>query len=479
MLGKFSSYAFAVYMTLFWGSAVGVLIKSLIAKDLSKGSFGMYTYLVSLIVVMNSVFSLGLPDVQIKLIAEGKPFAGDFSRFALTIALLMLAVSSVIALATWGLIPEIYSITLLALGPVSIMPMANAIFRGELSGKRESSYRLLRRIFELGVLVALLFALNLRTDMAPAYATLASWYLATLYLLYIMRGRTLFLRPRRFLNVLRQPWLRQSVSLSGFLWVASIITILGAQADNLVVGAHLGFVELGEYGAALLFNGLIGQVFEALDSIFVSILPRGKYREIASYQMFISFNMLVIPLLNLLMLPFIPALAHLLLDESYTLVVPLFAVASFIFVFKSVELVNQAMFITIDRPKDKTRATIYTVAIYLPVLWLLVSRLHLLGAAFSFVIFWALYNAILMVLLKPHLPEHAQASARMTLLAFGSYLASVIAFFILGVFGGFVAPLLYVGLGQVLGLWDVRVLARVVWQLAQQTSRRLQRASTS
>jgi O-antigen/teichoic acid export membrane protein len=474
MFGKFFKYAFAVYMTFLWGSVIGMIIKSLVAKELGKDAFGQYTFMVSLVVVMGSVFTFGLPDVMTKAIAEKRDYSGVFNRFALTLVLALTIASTLIGVITWGTIEEVYSIALLALGPVTLMPIANAIFRGEIATKHESSYRFLRRVLELGLMVVFIFVFSQSGNLIPVYAILISWYLASAYVIFLLRRRQLLLGPQQFMATLKQSWLRRNMSFAGFLWLAGIITILGNQADTLIVGTYLGFTDLGEYGGALLFNTLIGQVIGAMDSIFVSIMAREENRELNRYQNLIGLNVLIVPLFSLALLPFIGFLTPILLDDTYKLVLPLFALMSLMFVFKSVEPVNRAVFISIDRPQGNTQSTILAVVLYLPTLLILVSRWQLAGAAISFVLFWVLYNGIQIYLLKKYLPVHAHISARMTLVSFAIFLIALAAYFVVPdpVLSAALPTLLYVGLGQITGLWDLRQAVRLGRELI---NRRMQK----
>lgn len=481
MVRKFSSYALGIYAALFIGSVIGVVTKSIIAKELGKESFGLYTYFVSLTVVSASVFSLGMSDILTKVTAEQKPYSNDFNRFGIALVFGVTLVAVIAGILLAGLIEPIYVMALFALGPAALLPVATSVFRGELSTKREVSYRLLRRVAELGFVALLVVVLAIRDEMVAVYAVVASWYLTTLYLLFLMKKRDLFISPRRFVDVARQPWLRTHIVFSVSLWLAEVVTILGSQADSLIVGNALGFVELGEYGAALLFYGLVLQVLHVLANLFVTMFPRDNNKDLPNYQRIFNMNALLIPLIGMGTLLFIPLLSPVLLDDTYRLVTPLFAVLSFALVFRSLELPNRALAITIDKPQVNMQATLASIAIYLPTLWILVNRLGLLGAALSQVIFWALYSTVQAFLLRRHLPGHAAHGVRTALVGFGVYAVAIGAFLALAdpTLRVIVPPLLYAGLGHLLRLWDVRVLWQFGQTLVASVRRRLARAAST
>jgi O-antigen/teichoic acid export membrane protein len=314
-------------------------------------------------------------------------------------------------------------------------------------------------------------------DALPVYAVLASWYLATLFLLYLMWRRRLFIVPRRFLRILREPWLRTNLLFSGSLWLATIVTIIGSQSDSLLVGSYLGYVELAEYGAAVLFYGLLAQILEVLGNMFVTVFPRGNNREIGPYKTIVSMNILIIPLMGLATLFSIEFLANFLLSEKYTLVTPIFMVLSFSLVFRSLELANRALAITVNQPQINTKATLLTIAIYIPGLWALVARIGLFGAAISDMFFWGSYTLLQIYFMRHSLREHATYSARAALLGTVVYAATIVVYFLMPTLAlRMTAPIIvYLLFGHALRLWDLRQAFKIATQLVAQYSRPLSR----
>jgi O-antigen/teichoic acid export membrane protein len=492
---KFSSYAAGLYFVLIVGSLITIVIKSLITKRFGVESFGMYQYFLSLNTIAALVLSFGLPDLLTKTTSEKRDFSYDFNRFALALTFLITIVCMVAAVALWNVVDDrVYVMSLFIIGPSVMLPLATAIFRGDLSTKAEVIYRLFRRIAPLiFLLIALLLAApptvqrpnitpavvtsvwlhslypsNGLSPLTPVLTTILGWLAGSTILLYLIAKRRLFMSPRAFLRVLRAPWLKSQLFLSVSLWGAAITFALGGQADSLLIGNFLGYHELGEYAGALLYYGLLGQVLEVWGRLYIALFPRDDNRSLYKYRRIMSLTSVMIPLFGFYAFTIIPLTQDLLLDDSLTMIFPIYGILSFAFIFRAVELVNNALVITVEKPKINIQSTAFGLVTYLPVMVLMIATIGVYGAAIGQVLFWAIYSAMQAFLLRKSYREHANFSARTTLttfviyaMMFGLYLA--INNFIIGVV---VCTVFYLSAGHFTRIWDLHYIWRTVIKIA-------------
>jgi O-antigen/teichoic acid export membrane protein len=453
---RFSNYALGIYFTVFIGSAAGIVIKSLVARELGKESLGMYTYFISLNVISGIVFNLGLPSIITKVIAENQPYQRKLSAFSINLMLAIMALGAILSVVLWGRIDPVYSFSLLVLGPSALMPVVTAVFRGELTARDEIIYRLLRRISELLLILVFVIVLQQKTDFSPLIAGAVSWYVATALAVWMIFRRGLVAGFQSFVDILREPWLRTNLILSAALFLGNALTIIGGEVDKLIVGNFLGFADLGEYGAAILFFGLLGQVLEVVSGLYITIFPRDDNKTLPKYNKYTWVNLLCLPLIGLSTLLAIPFLSPILLGDGFVLVVPIFTLVSFSFVFKGIEMSNQALAIAIDKPYLTMQSTIWGIMIYVPLLYILVSNLGVYGAAIGQSFFWALYSIFQMYLLRKDAPEHMRSCASMLLRTLLVYCIALGVYFMVGeTVWRYILPIVvYIVLGHVMNIWD-------------------------
>jgi O-antigen/teichoic acid export membrane protein len=503
---KLSSYAAGLYFVLIVGSLITIVIKSLITKRFGVEAFGMYQYFLSLNTIATLFLSFGLPDLLTKTTSEKREFSRDFNRFALALTFLISIVCVVAAILLWNVVTDrVYLMSLLIIGPSVMLPLATAIFRGDLSTKAEVVYRLFRRIAPLlFLLTALLLAVpptiqlpsiaatvamspwvqslfpsNGLSPLTPVFTTVLGWAVGSLVLFYLIHRRDLFMGPRDFFRVLRAPWLKRQLMLSSSLWGAAIVFAIGDQADALVIGNFIGYYQLGEYAGALLYYGFLGQVLEVWGRLYVTLLPRDDNRSFYKYRRVISLTSVMLPLLGFYAFSLIPLTQSILLDDSLTMIVPLYGILSFTYTFRAIELVNNSLAITVERPDVNAKSTAFGLAVYLPVMVLMISTIGVYGAAIGQVLFWALYSITQAFLLRKEHREHVNYSTRVALTTFVIYaimmgLYLVINNFIIGLV---VCTAFYLTAGHLMKLWDLPYVWRVGTKIAADVLQRFTKRS--
>ncbi len=492
---KLSSYAAGLYFVLVVGSVITIVIKSLITKRFGVESFGMYQYFLSLNTIATLFLSFGLPDLLTKTTSEKRDFSHDFNRFAIALTFTLTFVCVFAAIALWNVVDDrVYIMSLMIIGPSVMLPVVTAIFRGNLSTKAEVVYRLFRRsaplIFLLLALVLAvpptiqlpnlaatvvtspwlhsLYPSNGLAPLTPVVTTVLGWAAGSLVLLYLIARRNLFMGPKDFFNVLRAPWLKRQLLLSGAIWGAAITGALGGQADSLLIGNFLGYYELGEYAGALLYYSLLGQILEVWGRLYVTLLPRDDNRTFYKYRRIMSLTAVMIPLFAFYTFAIIPVTQNILLDDSLTMIVPLYGILSFAYIFRAIELVNLALAITVDRPDVNAKSTGFGLVTYLPVMVLMIATIGVYGAAIGQVLFWMVYSIAQAFLFRKTLPEHANFSARTALTTFVIYGAMMALYLVINNFiiGVAACTIFYLLAGHLTGIWDLRYIMRTFGKIA-------------
>lgn len=501
---KLSSYAAGLYFVLIVGSLITIVIKSLITKRFGVEAFGMYQYFLSLNTIATLFLSFGLPDLLTKTTSEKREFSHDFNRFAIALTFILTFVCVIAAIALWNVVDDrVYVMSLIIIGPSVMLPVATAIFRGDLSTKAEVVYRLFRRSAPLiFLLVALLLAVpptiqvpsiaptaatsswlqslypsNGLSPLTPVLTTVLGWFAGSLVLLYLIARRNLFIGPKDFLNVIRAPWLKRQMILSAAIWGAAITGALGGQADSLVIGNFLGYYELGEYAGALLYYSLLGQVLEVWGRLYVTLLPRDDNRTFYKYRRIMSLTLVMIPLFGFYTFTIIPITQNILLDDSLTMIVPLYGILSFAYVFRAVELVNLALAITVDKPNINAKSTAFGLVTYLPVMVLMITTIGVYGAAIGQVLFWTVYSIAQAFLFRKSHREHANFSARIALTTLVIYAVMMALYLVINNFiiGVAVCTVFYLAAGHFTGIWDMRYVVRTFSKIAADVRNRFTR----
>jgi O-antigen/teichoic acid export membrane protein len=197
-------------------------------------------------------------------------------------------------------------------------------------------------------------------------------------------------------------------------------------------------------------------VLEVVSGLYITIFPRDDNKTLPKYNKYTWVNLLCLPLIGLSTLLAIPFLSPILLGDGFVLVVPIFTLVSFSFVFKGIEMSNQALAIAIDKPYLTMQSTIWGIMIYVPLLYILVSNLGVYGAAIGQSFFWALYSIFQMYLLRKDAPEHMRSCASMLLRTLLVYCIALGVYFMVGeTVWRYILPIVvYIVLGHVMNIWD-------------------------
>ncbi len=456
MFKKFVTYSISLYAATIFAAAIGVLIKSLIAKTIGKEALGIYFYFITVTTLGGAVLAFGLGRTLAKYVAEKRNGeGGEVVGSVLALQAVISVVLAAVGFLTWGHIELVYSLALIAVGPFTFFDLACAVLRGQLDRNREVPAVFLAALLRL---MSVWLCVSLIGNIWSPTVGLVLAYLsvAVLSLAYFIWRHPEWWRPRPLIRTYSETAFWTLMGLAAPLWMTDVLAIISDQADRFLVQGQLGYVVLAEYSAAFTLISLIGQPVAVMSRMYLVTFARGFYTEAAKYRRIVAINLAFIPCIALGVVALAEPLTRILFTAEYTLVPTLVAILSIASVTKSAEVMNTAFTIAQDYPQINRNAKIGTTLIYLPTAFFLVRTYGVMGAAWSYVLSWAAYALIHMGFMRRRLPDHAACAFRLTLagLALYAVVLAAMRFSSLGLFSVLFAPL-YLGLGHALRIWDL------------------------
>jgi O-antigen/teichoic acid export membrane protein len=465
MFKKVLSYSFGLYAAALFASAVRILVKSMVAKTLSKEALGAYSYYNTLLILGGAILAFGLKRSIAKEVAarkEERYFAPLVAAVMTMMAAASLALTGA-ALLLHQQIDWIYVLILIGVGPATLFEIATATLRGQFDQKREVGAIMIAVIIQ-AVCITLLIFLTHNTR-APVWGLTIAYVMLSLGILIYFKGRyAAHWQPRQLWQEYHSIEFRTLLVFSAPLWMSDILGIVGQQADQLIVQGQLGFSVLAEYAAAYTFIGLMDQPMTILSRVFLVTFAGGYYHELKQYKQVASLNLLLFSLIGLGLIAISVPLTPILFTSEYTLVPTLVMILTVSSVINSMEVINSSLTIARDYPQANRDAKLWSTAIYIPAAFLLVARFGVIGAAWSNVVSWAGYTLIHAIYMRKMLPNHSVNAIRTLLLGCALYLITIYVLW-LGKSPWLVLAVIpiYLGVGQLLRLWDlatIPVLAR-------------------
>jgi O-antigen/teichoic acid export membrane protein len=208
------------------------------------------------------------------------------------------------------------------------------------------------------------------------------------------------------------------------------------------------------------------QPITVLSRVFLVAFAGGHYADLDRFKQVTSVNLLLFSLLGFGIALVAFPLTPIVFTAAFTLTPALAVILTTTSVFNSVEAVNSSLTIARDYPQANRDAKLVSLVVYLPLLFVLTARYGVFGAAWSNVASWAAYALAHAVLMRRRLPEHGAHALRTLSLTASLYLCVIGAYWLVGSPWVIVAALpVYLGLGQLLRLWDVLSLPGLALRL--------------
>jgi len=244
-----------------------ILIDKFLATQLGVEDFGQYKYGITIVLLLSTFCTLGLGSSIIRTIAIQSSF--DKKRIIITISLLLVIITSlplVFLALTQNSIFGIDSTFLYA----TLFFSANTLFNSIYSGLEKPKLKVwINDIFGFTLYLAFLWAFfkfEGRTDQV-----------AYVYLLYVIAVFLVnLISSRKFLKKLNKDYLsgrefKEYIKYSGPLFGVSILIILSANLDKLVLNFFVSEEQLGIYYAVFNISNLLPLILTILVFLY---LPR-------------------------------------------------------------------------------------------------------------------------------------------------------------------------------------------------------------
>jgi O-antigen/teichoic acid export membrane protein len=415
-----------------------------------------------------SLVAFGMARSLAKYVAssskENKEYDSMVSSVLTIIVALSIALTGV-ALLLLGLVDWLWVWLLINVGPQVIFLIAQSTLRGQFDRNRELTAAVLNVVIQTaGVAVYVFF---FPSPKAPVMGfVVANVLIAAGILAYFIYRQRSAWRFSVFHDVYRSAQFKSLLFLSAPLWLTEILAVVSDQADVFIVQGQLGYIVLAEYGAAFTLIGLLSKPTSVLSRIFLVTFAGGFYTDIKKYEQVAAINSAFISTLGLAATVLAIPLTPIIFGVDYTLAPLLTAILSVSFVFKSIEVLNTALTIAIDYPQSNLYSKIWTLIIYIPSAYILVYHFGVIGAACSNVISWGSYALIHAWYMGKKLPDHAAYTVRHSLLGTVLYVSVIsIVLLINQIWVIVLAVPLYLGMGHLLQLWDLKQVPGLLMKL--------------
>ena len=468
MFKKIATYSAGLYAITILASVIRVILRSLIAKNLGQEAFGAYSYFTSAQDVGVSLLSFGLVRSLAKYVAASSKDDINYSPIVNSIFFIIIVISiflTGIALAISNFVEWIWVYILISIGPYALFSIARATMRGQFERNRELLLAFVNVVVQgAGVAVFVIF---FPSTQSPVIGLAMGNILvaAGIFFYFFTRDRMSWYFVS-IQNSFKSDSFRSLMVLSSPLWLTEILAVIGDQADTLIVQGQLGYAVLAEYGAAFTFIGLLSKPTSVLSRIFLVTFASGHYTDFEKYKQVTSLNSAFISTLGLAATVVAIPLTPIIFTDEYVLAPLLTAILSVSFVFKSIEVLNTAFTIAVDYPQANLYSKLWTLAVYLPAAFILVSNFGVIGAAISNVISWSVYALIHAIYMKKKLPQHAAFTIRHSLIGSFLYTSIVsVVFLVSKLWIVILAVPLYLGVGHMLKLWNLKQAPNLIVKL--------------
>lgn len=468
MFKKIATYSVGLYTVTIFASVIRVILKSYIAKSLGKEAFGTFSYFMSAQTLGVSLIAFGMARSLAKHVAASSKENKEYDSMVSSVLSIIIAISIAltgIAFLILGLVDWIWVWLLINVGPQAIFLIAQSTLRGQFDRNRELTAAFLNVVIQAVGVAAYVFFFP--SPKAPVIGfVIANVLIAVGILVYFIYRQRSAWNFSVFHDVYRSAEFKSLLFLSAPLWLTEILAVVSDQADVFIVQGQLGYVVLAEYGAAFTFIGLLSKPTSVLSRIFLVTFAGGFYTDIEKYEQVAAVNSAFISTLGLAATVLAIPLTPIIFGEGYTMAPILTAILSVSFVFKSIEVLNTALTIAIDYPQSNFYSKMWTLLIYIPSAYFLVYHFGVIGAACSNVISWGSYALIHAWYMSKKLPKHATYTIRHSLLGTVLYV-SVIAIVLLinQIWFIILAVPLYLGMGHLLRLWDLKQFPSLLMKL--------------
>ncbi len=468
MFRKIASYSIGLYVTVMIAVVIRVLIKSIVAKTLGKEALGAYAFFANAQDMGISILAFGLINTVAKQVAAASKTKSDYGQIVAAVMALLAGLSILlasIALFLRNQLDWVWVCILISTGPVTLLCIAQSTLRGQFKRNHEFAVVFIGiGLYGVCVISMTMFAPGLK---APVIGVvIANLLTAAIILAYFIRRQPAYWQLARLRQCYVSTKFHHLLHLAAPLWITDILVNLNHRLDLFILEGQLGFLPLAEYAAAFTFVGLLIRPLTILSQMFMVVFAKGFYTDPEKFRRASSLSLASITTLGLVVTVISIPLAPIIFTKEYTLTPTLVAILSLAYVFKSVEALSTALTISQDYPQANRNATIWNTILYLPLAFFLVSRFGVIGAVWSNVFSWAGFALIHALYMRQRLPVHGAYAIRQMLLGAVLYIGTI---WIIGVMNASwlilaIVPA-YLGLGQLLHLWDLTEIPDLVYRL--------------
>lgn len=369
---------------------IGFVRSIIIARLLVPEDFGLFSMALTVTAGLNALTATGMEqsvlsnsfadETELKL-QLNTAWSAELLR---SVVLTLIVIGSAYPMSLFYQQPKLRSIISVLSLMVLIQSFQNiglVMLRKQISFARIFWYELAANA--AGVAITIALAVILRSVWALVYGMLLSAAFATVlsYMFHSYRPRLAF----------DQNALRRALSFAKFAFVIAIASYITTMADNVMVGRLLGTSALGEYALAYNLASLpVGVLIYALGRVlFPAYAEIGANDPQRLRQAFIKvFTISSVVLMTIAVPVFLLSgeIIQLVFGSRWSGAAPALRVLALLIPLRGLVLVATTVFYGLNRPRDVASGKVLEAAVFLILLYPLVIRFGLTGAAWAGVI---------------------------------------------------------------------------------------------
>lgn len=407
MLGRKSLLHF-LGSILSWGLSFVCLY--LATNYIGVDAYGTVVLLTSVLTMINVVADLGFSNAHVKRISEGKDLNDCISTYLIIKVNLtcVFVIVSFAALILWNFVGGAptggsLDVFLILIFFEIFLTLANIVvftFQGTTQSAMFQLMQVVNPLVRIPLTVAIVIFGGGAVELAWTYA-IGTLTMMVLGLILLRRIKFHFVTPTL---------IRSYLDFSLPLIIMSIVVVLGANIDKVVIGIALGDLSVGSFSTAQVFLAMVATIGVAVATLtfpdFSKLFTEGRFEEIRSKSWFGEryITMLTLPITLVVMLfpgPFLTALfGPDVISAADAL--RILALANFILLANQV---HYSQILAANKPRVIARMTILSVIVLLILLFTLVpSKIFgvtmfgwgLVGAGMA----WLICNIVIVVLTR-------------------------------------------------------------------------------
>lgn len=467
MLKKFASYGSVAFGVMLFSGILTKFAEAKVGDRLTREEFGAYWHFILVLELLSGFFIVGIDHALVTFINREEGNHPRFVRLLLSygVALTAVMLAAGFLLRSAGLVGPMTALGIMSVGPFVLAELGKITFRAKLDKRREFGFLLVQSLmWSLGCLALI--------DVFPVDVTPV--LLHFLAILLISTGIALVLAPTARADGSGTFCLRPFGAEYGSLWqqyrplwIAGAAFLANTHVQTLMVDRMQARDGLAEWRFISIMLMFLHRPIMLIQRAALPIFTQDKEDVYDGFRKLVRLNLLFFPLLAIFVLgayPFVLSYGTLSKYDGTWVYLAIVVSAT---PFMSTEFLVGTLSMALDKPRNVRNAHCLTAAINVPVAFVLIRQLEILGAALSTAFYVMLFCATMFWFSRKDLGEYVVFATRKLLVA-GPALWGASALIALAddlyetFFMTCIAGIAYLAAAWMVGVWNVENVRWIV-----------------